>query len=66
MNKKIILNLQNNLEHKPITAGDIPGVNRIGLLPDDTIHFEYDPIKVYGNCTDMLILICQGIWKIQI
>lgn len=52
--QKIILNLQNNLEHKPITAGDIPGVNRIGLLPDDTLHFEYDPIKVYGKRPDMI------------
>lgn len=52
--QKIILNLQNNLEHKPITAGDLPGVNRIGLLPDDTLHFEYDPIKVYGKRPDMI------------
>lgn len=52
--QKIILNLKNNLEHKPITASDLPGVNRIGLLPDDTIHFEYDPIKVYGKRPDMI------------
>ena len=52
--QKIILNLQNNLEHKPITAEDIPGVNRIGLLPDETLHFEYDPIKVYGKRPDMI------------
>lgn len=52
--QKIILNLQNNLEHKPITAENLPGVNRIGLLPDDTLHFEYDPIKVYGKRPDMI------------
>ena len=52
--QKIILNLQNNLEHKPITAEDLPGVSRIGLLPDDMLHFEYDPIKVYGKRPDMI------------
>ena len=52
--QKIILNLKNNLEHKPITAGDLPGINRIGLLSDDTLHFEYDPIKVYGKRPDMI------------
>ena len=52
--QKIILNLQNNLEHKPITEEDLPGVSRIGLLPDETLHFEYDPIKVYGKRPDMI------------
>lgn len=52
--QKIILNLQNNLEHKPITEEDLPGVNRIGLLPDDTLHFEYDPVAVYGKRPDMI------------
>jgi hypothetical protein len=52
--QKIILNLKNNLEHKPITASDLPGVNRIGLLPDETLHFEYDPITVYGKRPDMI------------
>lgn len=52
--QKIILNLKNNLEHKPITASDLPGVNRIELLSDDTLHFEYDPIKVYGKRPDMI------------
>lgn len=52
--QKIILNLQNNLEHKPITAEDLPGVNRIGLLSDDTLHFEYDPVAVYGKRPDMI------------
>ena len=52
--QKIILNLQNNPEHKPITADDLPGINRIGLLSDDTLHFEYDPVKVYGKQPDMI------------
>lgn len=52
--QKIILNLKNNLEHKPITASDLPGVNRIGLLPDETLHFEYDPITAYGKRPDMI------------
>lgn len=52
--QKIILNLQNNLEHKPITEEDLPGVSRIGLLSDDTLHFEYDPVTVYGKRPDMI------------
>ena len=52
--QKIILNLKNNLEHKLITAKDLLGVNRIGLLPDDTLHFEYDPIQVYGRRPNMI------------
>jgi hypothetical protein len=52
--QKIILNLKNNTDDKLITAKDIPGINRISLLSDDTTHFEYDPITIYGKQPDMI------------
>ena len=46
--QKINLNLQNNLEHKPINASDLPGVNRIGppeniMLPTYSIYHFNNP-----------------------
>jgi hypothetical protein len=50
----VILNLKNNTDDKLITARDIPGINRIGLLSDGTTHFEYEPITIYGKQPDMI------------
>lgn len=52
--QKVILNLKNNTDNKLITAKDIPGINRIGLLPDGTTYFEYEPITIYGKQPDMI------------
>jgi hypothetical protein len=50
----MLINEQKNTDDKLITAKDIPGINRIGLLPDGTTYFEYEPITIYGKQPDMI------------
>ena len=45
--QKINLNLQNNLEHKPINTSDLPGVNRIG--PPENIMLSTYSIYHFNN-----------------